>query len=151
MAPGGAIQGLRRWLKKQVDMRKRCGLTLGEILLAMAVALMAVVALASLVVTIHRASVEGKQQAAASMLARQELELLRGDQSELKRIEALGVAELTSHSLQVDDRLLQFQCSVSARPEGALSGRYLNTVVFVRWEQNGRQREVRLVTYLPKP
>lgn len=129
----------------------RRGLTLSEVILAMAVAAMAVIGIATLIAAVYRANKEGKYQSAASVLARSEIERLRGDQDELQRLVTLARPETTVRNLPIDDHQVAFNCTLSLRLLPEMQSRYADTQCTVRWEQQGRVREVALETYLPTP
>lgn len=132
-------------------MRKTCGFTVAEVLIAMAVAAMAVIGIASLIASIYRSVKEGKYQAVGSTLARQEIERLRGDSADLMRLLDLTGPEMKVHNLPVDNQNTPFNCTLRAIYMPSMENRYLDLTCNVRWSQQGRTREVSLETILPKP
>jgi hypothetical protein len=132
-------------------MRPKRGLTVAEIILAMAVASLSVIGIASLITSVYRAVKDGKYQAVGSTLARQEIERLRGDKDDLVRLVNLPGPETRIVALPVGDQETAFNCTLRAVYAPSMENRYLDLTCAVRWEQHGMVREVRLETLLPKP
>lgn len=132
-------------------MRRGRGFTVAEVLIAMALAAMAVIGVASLIASIYRSVKEGKYQAVGSTLARQEIERLRGDREDLVRLLGLPGPETNVHNLPVETQTTPFNCTLQAVYMPAMENRYLDVTCLVRWQQQGRVREVSLETILPKP
>lgn len=117
----------------------------------MAVAALAVIGLASLIVSVYRSVRDGKYQAVGSTLARQELERLRGDREELARLVDLMGPETTEHKLLVEDQNTPYNCTLRAIYMPSLEDRYLDVTCDVSWDQGSRIRNLRLETVLPRP
>lgn len=133
-------------------MRKR-GLSLGEIIVALGVASIALLTLAVFVSTIHRAVHEGKSQAAASTVARKVLERLRSDRDFFYTVRT-APGEYTEDQLYWEaDEIVPVRYHVEARLQdlaGAPAG-YYDAWVTVSWLEEHRRREVVLETFLPQP
>jgi prepilin-type N-terminal cleavage/methylation domain-containing protein len=131
------------------------GVTLPEILIALAVAAVALLTLVLFVGVIHRASREGKSQATASTIARTHLERMRSDPAFFKTV-LLNTpwTDQVSEDLTPEERAqraaLNFQVSVSIDPLPS-NDRYFEGKVQVTWAEEGRERRVRLESYLPDP
>ncbi len=135
--------------------RVRRGLTLAEILIAVAVASVALLTMVLFTSVIHRAAREGKSQATASTLARTELERLRADPQYLRRVQ--DEAPFTVERTEVIDssqrgRLAPtvFTVEITLTPLSS-NDHFLESTVLVHWNESHRQRQVSLHSYLPDP
>ena len=117
----------------------------------MALATICVIGVASLIASIYRSVKEGKYQAVASTLARHEIERLRGDQDDLTRLLDLNAAETKVHYLPVDSQDYAFNCTLRVIYMPTMQNRYVDTTCLIRWEQQGRLRDITMETLLPVP
>ena len=132
-------------------MRRRSGLTVSEIVLALAILVVAVIGIASFVAAVYRSVKEGKYQAVASTIAQSELERMRIDSTALRNLignAALGVKDQT---VPVDDTTVVYHQQVTAQVLGSMGGRYVKLISRVTWRQSSRDREVLLESCCPKP
>lgn len=132
-------------------MRRRAGLSLSEVILALAILVIAVICIASFVATVYKSVKEGKYQAVASTIAQSELERLRVDSNALRGLignASLGVKDQT---VPVDDTTVVYHQRVSAEVLGAMGGRYVKLISRVSWRQSSRDREVVLESCYPRP
>lgn len=135
--------------------RIRRGLTLAEILIAVAVASVTLLTLVLFTSVIHRAAREGKSQAAASTMARTELERLRMDADFLTQVRdsgglSLERTELLDASQEGRVSPTVFTINIDLTPLSG-SDRFLEAGVRVTWTEHYRQREVQLHSYLNDP
>jgi hypothetical protein len=119
--------------------------------LAFAILIIAVISIASFVVTVYRSVKEGKFQAVGSSLAQSELERLRNDADALTELTQNAATGVSDKTVDIDQVPIRFHQVVTAQPLGSMGNRYLQVVATVEWEQNGRQRKVRLETCYPRP
>lgn len=132
-------------------MRRRAGLSLSEVILALAILVIAVICIASFVATVYKSVKEGKYQAVASTIAQSELERLRVDSNALRGLignASLGVKDQT---VPVDDTTVVYHQRVSAEVLGSMGGRYVKLISRVSWRQSSRDREVVLESCYPRP
>ncbi len=131
------------------------GLTLGEVIMAIALASIALLTLTLFTSVIHRINREGKQQALASTFARQGLERFRSDPDFQRQVvsnlpytyteqEQLPTAQAGNHTPTT------FTVTIYASPLSGTQGRYYTTKVIVSWEDGKKKRQVQLDTYTPK-
>jgi Tfp pilus assembly protein PilV len=133
--------------------RKSRAVTLPEILIALAVAAVALLTLVLFIGVIHRASREGKSQATASTIARSHLERLRADTEFFNEVKAnnpweADKTEVLSANQSSRMSATSFHIRVGLTPM-ASNDRYQEAEVLVTWTEQGRERKVRLVSYLP--
>ncbi|MBI3925758.1 MAG: prepilin-type N-terminal cleavage/methylation domain-containing protein [Armatimonadetes bacterium] len=136
--------------------RSERGLTLAEVVIAVAVAAVALLTLVLFTSMIHRVAREGKSQAAASTLAREAVERLRTDSEYFDQALAENPLEfereqLIGQSQQGKIAPTRFQVSVELEPMEGSGNRFFKTSVRVEWTEEHRDREVLLETYLPVP
>lgn len=132
-------------------MQRRKGLTLSEVVLALAILVVAVICIASFVATVYKSVKEGKYQAVASTIAQSELERLRVDDGALRRLignASLGVKDQT---VPVDDTTVVYHQRVTAQVLGSMGDRYVKLISRVTWRQSSRDREVVLESCYPRP
>lgn len=132
-------------------MRRNRGLTLSEVVLALAILVVAVICIASFVATVYRSVKEGKQQAVASTIAQSELERLRIDSNALNKLilnAALGVKDQT---VPIDDTTVTYHQQVTAQVLPGMGSRYVKLVSRASWRQSGRDRQVTLESCYPRP
>ncbi|MBS2033452.1 hypothetical protein JST97_00575 [bacterium] len=132
-------------------MRTKRGLSLSEVVLALAILVVAVICIASFVATVYRSVKEGKYQAVASTIAQSELERLRVDSNALDKLitnPALGVKDQT---VPVDDTTVVYHQQVTAQVLPAMGSRYVKLISRVTWRQSSRDRQVTLESCYPKP
>jgi len=132
-------------------MRRFRGLTLSEVVLALAILVVSVMCIASFVVTIYRSVKEGKYQAVGSTIAQSELERLRVDGNALNKLildPTLGVKDQT---IAVDTTKVNYHLQVTAQVLPSMGGRYVQLISKVTWRQSNRDRQVVLESCYPKP
>ena len=132
---------------------KRRAFTLGEILIAIAVAAVAILVLASLAATVWKAAKYAKYTAYASNLARQQMERLRGDPSYFtSTMNGPATGRAYASDFDVDDgQPVRFQGELIFTLLPAPQDRYVNIVSRVTWTQENKHREAVLETILPVP
>lgn len=135
----------------KIDGVRRRGLTISEMVLAFAILIIAVISVASFVVTVYRSVKEGKFQSVGSSLAQSELERLRNDAEALTELTQNAATGVSDKTVDIDQVPIRFHQVIMAQPVGSMGNRYLQVVATVEWEQNGRQRRVRLETCFPRP
>jgi prepilin-type N-terminal cleavage/methylation domain-containing protein len=131
----------------------RRGFSLSEIIIAIALAAIAVVGLASLTVAVWKATKFAKYTAFASNLARQPLERMRGD-SAFFNVTLRGPASERRfrEEFEVDQgRTVPFEGELTFTPLAAPQDRYVRVTSRVFWVQQRVRREVVLETILPQP
>lgn len=132
-------------------MRSR-GLTLAELIVAMALASLSVLALVAYFAAMHKASAEGHSQASASTTAGEILERLRVDPEFLATVEAQPVFQVTepvgAGKTTREPRVFTVQVAMVRRDA---EGRYRDVAVEVRWNEQGRDRKVVLETVIQAP
>jgi Tfp pilus assembly protein PilV len=133
--------------------RQGRAVTLPEILIALAVAAVALLTLVLFVGVIHRASREGKSQAAASTLARSHLEKLRANTEFFEEVKAnnpweIDTTEVLSQDQSTRMAATSFHLRIQLTPM-ASNDRYEEAEVLVTWQEQGRERRVELTSYLP--
>ena len=129
----------------------RRAMTLSEVVLALAILVVAVIGIATFVVTIHRSVKEGKYQSVGSTIAQSELERLRLDSVSLANLVATPSLGVKDHLVTIDDFEVKFHQVVTATDVPSMGSRYLRVLATVSWEQSSRQREVVLESCYPKP
>ena len=132
-------------------MRRQAGLSMSEVVLALAILVVAVICIASFVATVYKSVKEGKYQAVGSTIAQSELERLRVDSNALRSLignAALGVKDQT---VPVDDTNVVYHQRVTAEVLTSMGGRYVKLVSRVSWRQSSRDREVVLESCYPRP
>ena len=129
------------------------GLTLGEIIVALGIASLAILTLAVYVSTVHRAAAEGKSQAGASTLARRVMERLRSDRAWFLAVQAAPEGFDEDQMVWQPDEVVPVRYRVETRlqPLASAPQGYLDATVTVTWLENHRQRRVVLETYLTAP
>ena len=132
-------------------MRRRRGLSLSEVVLALAILVIAVISVASFVATVYKSVKEGKYQAVASTIAQSELERLRVDQSALRDLIARASYGVKDQVVPVDDTTVTYHQRVTAEVQSAMGARYVKLVSRVTWRQSSRDREVVLESCYPRP
>lgn len=133
-------------------MRKRA-YTLTEILIAVAVAAVALLAMASLTVSVWRATKYAKYTAYASSLARQPLERMRGDASYFRSLYT-GPPESRRFSEEFEaeeGKRVPFNGEITFSLLPPPRDRYVRIVSRVYWTQEGIAREAVLETVYPIP
>ena len=133
-------------------MHKRA-FTLSEILIAIAMAAISIMVLASLAVTVWKTAKYAKYTAYASNLARQQMERLRGDQSHfLTTMNGPAAGRTYASDFEVDEgQPVRFQGDLVFTRLPAPQDRYVNVVSRVSWVQDKKSREAVLETILPAP
>lgn len=124
---------------------------MSEVVLALAILVVAVICIASFVATVYKSVKEGKYQAVGSTIAQSELERLRVDSNALRSLignAALGVKDQT---VPVDDTNVVYHQRVTAEVLTSMGGRYVKLVSRVSWRQSSRDREVVLESCYPRP
>lgn len=124
---------------------------MSEVVLALAILVVAVICIASFVATVYKSVKEGKYQAVGSTIAQSELERLRVDSNALRSLignAALGVKDQT---VPVDDTSVVYHQRVTAEVLTSMGGRYVKLVSRVSWRQSSRDREVVLESCYPRP
>ena len=129
----------------------RRGMTLSEVVLALTILVVAVIAIATFVVTVHRSVKEGKYQSVGSTLAQSELERLRVDSVSLANLIATPSLGVKDQQVSIDDFEVKFHEVVTATDLPSMGSRYVSVVSKVEWQQSGRLRQVVLETCYPKP
>jgi Tfp pilus assembly protein PilV len=132
-------------------MRQRAGLSLSEVILALAILVIAVIAIASFVATVYKSVKEGKYQAVASTIAESELERLRVDQTALRDLIARASYGIKEQTVPVDATQVTYRQRVTAEVLPSMGNRYVKLVSRVTWRQSSRDREVVLESCYPKP
>ena len=129
------------------------GFTVSEVLLALGVAAMAVLALAALTASVWRASKFAKYTAYASGLAQQPIERLKGDPAYLNSL-MTGPDEVRHYTQEVsleDGYTTYFIVDVKVQPLAQPKDRYVRVVSKVTWSQEKVAREVVLETTQRQP
>ena len=124
---------------------------MSEVVLALAILVVAVICIASFVATVYKSVKEGKYQAVGATIAQSELERLRVDSNALRSLignAALGVKDQT---VPVDDTNVVYHQRVTAEVLTSMGGRYVKLVSRVSWRQSSRDREVVLESCYPRP
>ncbi|MFN8606856.1 MAG: hypothetical protein U0931_04950 [Vulcanimicrobiota bacterium] len=126
----------------------RRGFTVSEVLLALGVACLAVLALAGLSASVWRAAKFSKYSAYASGLAQQPIEKMKGDPDYLKIL--LTGPDSARHYIQTasleEGQNTEFRVDLDVRPLAQPQDRYVRVVSKVSWTQQRVQREVVLET-----
>ena len=131
----------------------RRGFTVSEVLLALGVASMAVLALAALTASVWRASKFAKYTAYASGLAQQPIERLKGDPAFLSSL-MTGPDELRHYTQEVsleEGYTTYFIVDLKLQPLAQPKDRYVRVVSKVTWSQEKVAREVVLETTQRQP
>jgi len=131
----------------------RRGFTVSEVLLALGVASLAVLALAALTASVWRASKFAKYTAYASGLAQQPIERLKGDPAYLNSL-MTGPDELRHYTQEVsleEGYTTYFIVDVKLQPLAQPKDRYVRVVSKVTWTQEKVAREVVLETTQRQP
>ena len=131
----------------------RRGFTVSEVLLALGVAAMAVLALAALTASVWRASKFAKYTAYASGLAQQPIERLKGDPAYLNSL-MTGPDEVRHYTQEVsleDGYTTYFIVDLKLQPLAQPKDRYVRVVSKVTWTQEKVAREVVLETTQRQP
>lgn len=134
-------------------MAQRRGYSLSEILIAIAVAAIAILGLATLTMSVWKSAKFGKFQAYASSLARQPLERMRGDQSYYRTLmDGPAAGRSFATDFEVDDgQPVRFEGELSFTRLAPPQDRYVRIISRVHWVQQKTNREVVLETILPEP
>jgi Tfp pilus assembly protein PilV len=131
-------------------MRRR-GLSLSEVILALAILVVAVISIASFVAAVYRSVKEGKYQAVASNIAKSELEHLRVDQAALSSLILHPAEGVKDQQVPIDDTVVTYHQTVTAQLLPSMGNRYVRLVSRVTWRQSSRDREVALETCYVAP
>lgn len=126
---------------------------MSEVLLALGVASLAVLALAALTASVWRASKFAKYTAYASGLAQQPIERLKGDPAYLNSL-MTGPDELRHYTQEVsleEGYTTYFIVDVKLQPLAQPKDRYVRVVSKVTWTQEKVAREVVLETTQRQP
>lgn len=126
-------------------------MTLSEVVLALAILVIAVISIASFVATIYKSVKEGKYQAVGSTIAQSELERLRVDDSALRDLIANATYGVKDQTVPVDDTTVVYHQRVTAEVLGSMGGRYVKLISRVTWRQSSRDRQVVLESCYPRP
>lgn len=129
------------------------GFTVSEVLVALGVASLAVLALAALTATVWRSSKFAKYTAYASGLAQQPIERLKGDPSYLTSL-MTGPDELRHYTQEVsleEGYKTFFIVDLKLQPVAQPADRYVRVVSKVSWVQEKVAREVVLETTQKQP
>ena len=129
------------------------GFTVSEVLLALGVAAMAVLALAALTASVWRSSKLAKYTAYASGLAQQPIERLKGDPAYLNSL-MTGPDEVRHYTQEVsleDGYTTYFIVDLKLQPLAQPKDRYVRVVSKVTWTQEKVAREVVLETTQRQP
>ena len=119
-------------------MRRSRGLTLSEVVLALAILVVAVMCIASFVVTIYRSVKEGKYQAVGSTIAQSELERLRVVGNALNNLILNPTLGVKDETVPVDATKVVYHLQVTAQVLPAMGGRYVQLISRVTWRQSNR-------------
>lgn len=133
-------------------MRRR-GLTVSEVLIALALAAIAVLGLASLTAAVWRAAKFSKYTAYASNLARQPLEQMKGDAAYFRTtMDGPAEGRQFSKDFEVDEgQAVRFDVELTFTRLPAPQDRYVQVESKVKWVQQKTPRQVFLETILPVP
>lgn len=126
----------------------RRGFTISEVLLALGVAALAILALAALSATVWRSSKFAKYTAYASGLAQQPIEKMKGDPAYLTSL-LTGPDALRHYSQTASletGRMTDFRVDLKVEPLTQPKDRYVRVVSRVSWVQEKVAREVVLET-----
>lgn len=129
------------------------GFTVSEVLVALGVASLAVLALAALTATVWRASKFAKYSAYASGLAQQPIERLKGDPAYLSSLLS-GPGSLRHYSQQAsleEGYQTEFHVDLNLQPLPQPKDRFVHVVSKVSWVQEKVSREVVLETTQRQP
>ena len=124
---------------------------MSEVLLALAILVIAVICIASFVATVYRSVKEGKYQAVASTIAQSELERLRIDANALNNLVANPALGIKDQTVPIDDTSVTYHQQVTAQVLPSMGSRYVKLVSRVTWRQSNRDRQVSLESCYPKP
>lgn len=135
-----------------MKMRRRA-FTLSEMIIALALAAIAILTLASLTVQVWKTVRYAKYTAFASNLARQQLERLKGDPASLTLALTGPDSERDfSGDFEVDEgRAMHFDGRLTLQPLPPPRDRYVTVVARVSWVQEARDRQAVLESILPLP
>ncbi len=133
-------------------MRKR-GLTVAEVLIALALAAVAILGLASLTAAVWRAAKFSKYTAYASNLARQPIEQMKGDAAYFRTtMDGTAADRQFSKDFVVDEgQSVRFEGELTFTRLPAPQDRYVRVESKVTWVQQKTPRQVFLETILPAP
>lgn len=129
------------------------GFTVSEVLLALGVASLAVLALAALTASVWRSAKFAKYTAYASGLAQQPIERLKGDPAYLSSLMS-GPDSLRHYSQQAsleEGQSTEFRVDLTLQPLPQPTDRYVHVVSKVSWVQQKVAREVVLETTQRQP
>jgi Tfp pilus assembly protein PilV len=122
-------------------------------MMALAIGAVAIFGVAFMLASAWRASSEGKYQAAASNLARQSIEKMRGDSVSFATLLAATTSPTSFNTtLSVDGAInTTFRTDMAAVALSGSNNGYYDLTVNVTWDQEHRTRQVTLETYLAHP
>jgi Tfp pilus assembly protein PilV len=123
--------------------------SLGEVIVALGVASVALLTLAVFLSTMHRALHEGKSEASASTIAQRVLERMRSDPGYYRAVTAQEQGFTQLFWTPGQEEAVRYTVLASATP--LANARYADVTVTVRWVEERRERRVELETYLPVP
>ncbi|MBI3927779.1 MAG: hypothetical protein HY319_19720 [Armatimonadetes bacterium] len=137
-------------------LKSRRAVSLVELVLALGVAAVVLLTLAVFIGTVHRNSREGKSHSIGSTLAVRMLEKLHSDPDFFEQVlEAPGSRlELTERQQFLEEGELsatKFRSRVSLLSIPGSEDRYFDALVQVDWAESGRQRSLKVETYVPDP
>lgn len=136
------------WTRKR---QSQSGMSLGEVMVALAILLVAILTMVGYIATVHRAAREGKSQAVATMYARSMLERVRDSQADFQqaaspaglqetRQEVLLSGEANPHHNETGKKgAMTYNLDGRAALVG---GHIYSLVVRVTWSEASRRREI---------